>query len=75
MKGGPRPGAGRPRGATTRLPAADVAARLGALRSPGETWADLARRLGVSRQAVSRAVHRGATERTVSEWERRSKEV
>ena len=60
---------GRPRGTTRSLPAPDTAARLRALLAPGETWADLARRLGVSRQAVSRAASRGATEATIRRWE------
>ena len=67
-RGGPRPGAGRPRGATTRLPAAEIAARLGELRGEGETWADVARRIGVKGSAVRRAVAEGLGAATLTRW-------
>jgi hypothetical protein len=72
MRGGPRPGSGRPPGATTRLTPEATRARLDTLRAPGESWAALATRLGVVRQAVSRAVTKGATERVIVAWERLS---
>ena len=68
MRGGKRPGAGRPHGATTRLPAAEVAAALDDLRQPGETWAALARRLGVARQTIDRARRSGVSERVLMGW-------
>lgn len=68
-RGGPRPNAGRPTGSTTRLPPAEVGAALDALRGDG-TDADLARRLGVSRQAVYRARRLGVSARTLAGWMR-----
>lgn len=66
-RGGPRKDAGRPTGSTTRLPAAEVGPALDQLRGDG-TDADLARRLGVTRQAVAKARRLGLTERQLSAW-------
>lgn len=67
MRGGPRKGAGRPVGATTRLAPVEVGAALDALRGDG-TDADLARRLGVTRQAVAKARRLGVSARTLTAW-------
>ena len=67
-RGGSRPGAGRPRGATTRLPAAEVATRLAHLLGDDETWEDVARKLGVHGSAVRRAVAEGLGAATLTRW-------
>lgn len=51
-----------------RLPPEATRAHLEALRAPGESWAALAARLGVPRQAVGRALAVGITERQLGEW-------
>lgn len=70
-RGGTRPNAGRPVGATTRLPPAEVGAALDALRGEG-TDADLARRLGVTRQALRNARIKGVSARTLAAWRARA---
>ena len=70
MRGGARAGAGRPPGRLPRYTPVETRAILAALLAPGETWADLARRIGVPRQAVSRAVCAGATVGGVGRWVR-----
>lgn len=65
------PGAGRPAGATEGvLSVEETGARLDAMRAPGETDAALARRLGVTRAAVSYARRNGVTPRTLANWAR-----
>ena len=71
MRGGSRPGAGRPRGATTRLSPEVTRATLEPLRLPGESWAAFGRRVGVpARQSIGRALARGATLVQLSAWSR-----
>jgi transposase-like protein len=69
-RGGARPNAGRPPGQLPRYTPAEARAILSALLAPGETWADLARRIGVPRQAVSRAICKGATVVGLGRWVR-----
>ena len=66
-RGGPRPNAGRP---PRDLSPEAAGARLDAARLPGESWAALARRLGVARQAIHRACREGACAATVERWVR-----
>ena len=69
-RGGARPGAGRPPGQLPHYTPDETRAILAALLTPGETWADLARRIGVPRQAVSRAICKGATVVGLGRWVR-----
>jgi transposase-like protein len=74
VRGGPRPGAGRPPGQLPRYTPDETRAILAALLTPGETWADLARRIGVPRQVVSRAICKGATVVGLGRWARLARE-
>ena len=69
MRGGPRANAGRKLGVPDphHTPEA-TRALLDAHRHPGESWAGLARRIGVNRRSVSRAIVNGGTVRQVSAW-------
>jgi len=69
VRGGPRANAGRKLGVPDphHTPEA-TRALLDAHRHPGESWAGLARRIGVNRRSVSRAIVNGGTVRQVSAW-------
>lgn len=68
-RGGSRPGAGRPLGATDpRLTPEATRVALDALRLPGESWAALGRRIGVGRSAVGQALVRGLSVRRLEQW-------
>ena len=65
MRGGPRPGAGRP---ARDLDGPTVAARLADVRLPGETGEAFAARLGTNRRNLVRALDKGLTTATLERW-------
>ena len=66
MRGGKRTGAGRP--PEPHLTPDQTRAHAESQRHPGEPWAGLARRLGISRKALDNALRRGVTVRTGERW-------
>lgn len=74
--GGPRPASRAPRPGSgprpTRLSPEETSTALDALLLPGEIDAWLATRLGVKKQAVSRARKQGATRATLDAWKKKA---